>query len=159
MSIGRASSLRPAVARLAPLSPVRVLAVLVAAAALAGAASQVVFFGRIGWQMHERPARLVRNADIDALQYFAPTASLAAARALIPPGATYAIAVGDQPPVADPELIRIVFRFWLLPRTSTEHLSDAQWVVAFHRSSESLGVPVAQEIGVAPDVNVVRVRR
>jgi hypothetical protein len=159
MSIGRASPLGPVLARVGPISPLRALAVLVAAAALAGAASQVAFFGRIGWQMHERPARLVRNADIDALQYFAPTASLAAARQLIPPGATYAIAVGDQPPVADPELIRIVFRFWLLPRAYTERLPDADWVVAFHRSSESLGVPVAQEIGVAPDVNVVRVKR
>jgi hypothetical protein len=157
MQRGQVSELRAAVARLVRTPPLLVVAVAVTAVALLASISQAVFFGKVGWRMYERPARLVRNADIDTLMYFAPTAALARARELIPPGATYAISVGQTPPVADPELIRIVFRFWLLPRTYTEQTADAQWVIAYHRASESLGVKVANEDGIAPFVNLVQV--
>jgi hypothetical protein len=158
MQRGEVSALRPGIARLARTPPLLALAVVVVGVELVTAASQGIFFGKLGWRMHERPSRLVRNADLDTLTYFVPTAALARARELIPPGATYAIAVGEEPPVRDPELIRIVFKFWLLPRTFTERPADAQWVVAYHRPSETLGVPVQREIGVAPYVNVVQVR-
>jgi hypothetical protein len=102
---------------------------------------------------------LVRDADLDPLSFYMPTASLALARESIPPDATYTVVVGDDPPVADPGVVRFVFRFWLLPRRYTSRLSEAEWVIGYHRSSESLGVPYVVENGLGPDANVVRVDR
>jgi hypothetical protein len=135
------------------------LAVLVVVIDLSVAAVQAGRFVGIGWRLHDRPSQLPRDNDLDPLAYFLPTAALAGARRVIPSGATYAIVVGDNPPVGDPELIRIVFRMWLVPRSYTDDPADAQWVIAYHESSEDVGVPYVSETGVAPAVNVLKVRR
>jgi len=76
MQRGEVSALRPGIARLARTPPLLALAVVVVGVELVTAASQGVFFGKLGWRMHERPSRLVRNADLDTLTYFVPTAAL-----------------------------------------------------------------------------------
>jgi hypothetical protein len=113
---------------------------------------------RIGYRSFRTPTPLVRDADIDPLAVFVPkTSALVQARETIPPDATYTIVVGDS--IHDPGLLKLVFRFWLLPRQYARTLAAAQWVIAYERPSESLGVRYSQEIGLAPDVNVVKVKR
>lgn len=112
----------------------------------------------VGWRVHHRPLQLSRNDDLDPLAYFLPTAALVGAQRLIPPDATYTVAFGDEPN-SDLALPLIVFKMWLVPRRYTELPADAEWVIAYHRSSESLGVPYRSEIGVAPNINVVKVQR
>ncbi len=135
------------------------LAVVIVLVDLSVAAVQAERFARIGWHVHQRPKQLPRDDDLDPLAYFAPTAALSAAQQLIPRRATYTVVVGNSPPVPDPALIRIVFEMWLVPRLYTERRADAQWVVAYHHPSETIGVPYVSETGIAPGVNLLKVRR
>jgi hypothetical protein len=136
-----------------------VVAVGVVVVELVVAASQVRPLAHVGWVNYKRPDRLVRDADLDPLASFQPTEAEADARRTIPPGATYAIVVGQDPPGADAELVTDVLRFWLVPRHYTTDLAAAQWVIAYHHASETLGVPYTQEIGLGPNANVVKVKR
>jgi hypothetical protein len=85
--------------------------------------------------------------------------ALLRARQTIPRDATVAVVVGQVPPLewyptnAVPELVCD----WLLPRRCVP-VDEAEWVVAYHQPSELLAVH-GQEIGLGPDVNVVRVAR
>jgi hypothetical protein len=79
----------------------------------------------------------------------------------LPRTATYTIVFGNQPPLMDIERTGILplFRYWLLPRRYTPHLRDAQWVITYHHSSETIGVPYKKEITLGPDANTFRVTR
>jgi hypothetical protein len=123
------------------------------------AAGQALTFARIGHQNLNGPSYLVRDADLDPLSYFASTQALVLARETIPSDATYAVVVGNNPPVADAGGIKLVFRFWLFPRKYTRRLAAADWVIAYHHSSETLGVPYENEIGLGPDASAVQVKR
>jgi hypothetical protein len=102
-------------------------------------------------------SNLVRDADLDPLAPYASTEALALARSVIPPDATYTVVIGKSPPLINPGATRAVFRLWLLPRRYTRKLADARWIVAYHASSESLGVPYSREIGLGPHANLVEV--
>ena len=132
------------------------VAAVAVAVDLAAAATQVGTFARIGWTNLSPPDRLVRDADLDPFAYFFPTGPIVGAQRVIPRDATYAIRADKA---SNPEIVADVFRLLLLPRTYTTRLSDAQWVIAYHRSSELLGVPYTEEIGIGPNVNVVKVKR
>jgi hypothetical protein len=134
-----------------------IIAAIVVAIEVVAAAGQTAIFVRIGYGNSTKPYRLVRDADLDPLASFAPTAALVAAQQAIPPDATYSIVVGKNPPVADPRLIRLIYQFWLLPRRYVARPSAAQWVIAYHRPSESLGLHYTREVGLAPFVNAVKV--
>lgn len=136
-----------------------VAAGLVAAVDLAAAATQVPTVVRVVRSQTTQQVRLVRDADLDPLAAFVPTGALAAAAADMPADATYAIVVADKPAVADPQLIRIVFAFWLLPRRYTPRLADAQWVIAYRVPSERTGVRFSQEIGIGPEISLLQVVR
>ncbi len=113
---------------------------------------------KIGYQDVSIPPRVVRDADIDSFAFFGPTGSFVRAGQVIPRNATYSIVVGQDPPTSeDPHLIKTILRLWLLPRTYVSKPGDAQWVIAYHKSSEDLGVPYTDETGLSPSVNVVRV--
>src|SRR5581483_890431 len=99
----------------AAMRAVLVLAAVAAAVCLATAVAQTARFAHTAWRLHGRPEQLPRVNDLDPLAYFASTAALAGARGVIPRDATYAIVVGHEG-VPDPELVRIVFCLWLLPR-------------------------------------------
>ena len=72
----------------------------------------------------------------------------------------YAVVVGDQIPVVAGGIgIVQALNYFLLPRRATTDLSRADWVIAWGVSSETIGVPIAREIGLAPSVNLVEVRR
>jgi hypothetical protein len=134
-----------------------IIAAIVVAIEVVAAAGQTAIFVRAGYEGSTKPYRLVRDADLDPLASFAPNAALVAALQTIPRDATYSIVVGKDPPVADPRLIRLIYHFWLLPRRYTTRPSAAQWVIAYHRPSESLGVRYTQEVGLGPFVNAVKV--
>jgi hypothetical protein len=134
-----------------------IIAAIVVAIEVAAAAGQTAIFVRIGYGNYTKPYRLVRDADLDPLASFAPNAALVAALQTIPPDATYSIVVGKDPAVADPQLIRLIYQFWLLPRRYTSRPSAARWVIAYHRASESLGIRYTQEIGLGPFVNALKV--
>jgi hypothetical protein len=138
---------------------VLVVAIVVVAVELAAAAGVIGNYARFGWRAAETPNPLVRDADLDPLAQFVPTAALVHAAETIPPDATYTVVVGNDPPVELPGDVEAAFRFWLPPRHYTAHAADADWIVAYHVSSEQLGVPIGREIGLAPDVNAVEVKR
>jgi len=138
------------------LLAVAAIAVVVELAAAAGNIRAVVRAGREG--LDARSA-ILRDADLDPLAAYAPTGALALAREAIPADATYTVVVGASPPVADPGAIRLAFRLWLQPRRYTRRVSEAQWIVTFHQSSEDLKVPYTREIGLGPDANLLEVAR
>jgi hypothetical protein len=114
----------------------------------------VVRAGREGFD--ERSSR-VRDADLDPLSYFASTEALTRAQQAIPAGDSFAVVIGKNPPLDDPGSVRDVFRFWLQPRRYTTRLSEAQWIVVYHASSEDLKVHYTKELGLGPQANLVRV--
>jgi hypothetical protein len=79
----------------------------------------------------------------------------------LPRNAVYTIVFGNDPPLQDIERTGIVplFRYWLLPRRYTSRLHEAQWVITYHHSSETVGVPYAKEITLGPDANTFEVTR
>ena len=53
-----------------------------------------------------------------------------------------------------------LYAYWLFPRRSTKRLEDAEWVVAYGASTETLGVRVgARQTEVSPGVVVAEVER
>jgi hypothetical protein len=137
-----------------PRPVVLVVAVGIALFELWTAAGHMWPLAKIGYQDLHKPPRLVRDADIDPYTYYLPMGPVVAAEQVIPRDATYSLVVGGSPPAA----VREIFRFWLLPRRYTDQPAGAQWVIAYHKSSELLGVPYTKEIGIGPDVNVVQVK-
>jgi hypothetical protein len=135
------------------------VAAVLAGAELVAAAAVISDYARNGKRSLESPNALVRDADLDPLALYVPTQALVRARELIPPDATYAVVVGDDPPVADPAGVLSVFRFWLPPRRYTDRVAEADWVIAYHHSSETLGVDYSRELGLSASANVVEVRR
>ncbi len=138
------------------LLAVAAVAVVVELSAAAGNVSAVVRAGREGFDAR---SAILRDADLDPLASFASTGALALAREAIPDDATYTVAVGENTPVRDPGAVRLVFRLWLQPRRYTPRLSEAQWIVTYHQSSEGLKVPFTREIGLGPDANLLEVAR
>jgi hypothetical protein len=90
-----------------------------------------------------------------------PNDLLVNAQRVIPLDATYAVVVGQTPPTPAPLDIGVpaLVHFWLFPRRWFGEIAGADWVIAFHRSSESLGVPVEREIGLSEAANAVEVGR
>ena len=114
---------------------------------------------KIGYQDASVPPRLVRDADVDSFASWGPTGALVTAAQTIPRDGTYSIVVGQNPPTSeDPRVVKTILRLWLLPRSYTAKPADAQWVIAYHHSSETLGIPYTEEIGLSAGVNVVRVK-
>jgi hypothetical protein len=139
----------------------RAAAVVVAAVALAAACYRLPGLVRAGHQYLSGPSYSLGYSDIDPLHYFASVEALQLARARIPAGDTYTVVIGDDPPlqVDSPQALPSIFRFWLLPRRYTRYLSRAQWVITYHRSSETVGVRYRREIGLGPDANLLEVER
>ncbi len=114
---------------------------------------------KIGYQDASVPPRLVRDADVDSFSSYGPTAPLVLAARVIPRNATYSIVVGQDPPTADPgadedDPAALAASTDLRRRS----LREAQWVIAYHESSEKLGIRYSDETGLgAPGTNVVRV--
>jgi hypothetical protein len=97
----------------------------------------------------------VQEADLDPLAFYAVTDAIIRARSVIPPGATYAVVTGPGLTYTE-RAAAVAFKFMLLPRVFTPNRHRAQWVIAYRASSEGLGVPYSKEIGLAPDVNLVK---
>ena len=82
------------------------------------------------------------------------------AEELLPKDALYTIVFGDQIPVESGGIgIRQGLVYFLLPRRWTRDLEQADWVIAWGKPAETLGVPVAREIGLVSGVNLVEVER
>jgi hypothetical protein len=139
--------------------PVREAVAVVVTLALIGVATRAWETAQSGWETvrHRAPPRSEREFGgvLGGRMDFA----LAKARRIIPRDATFAVRVGYDPPVDSSivEAIPGLFQYWLLPRRYTPDSHSAQWVVTFHHSSETLGVPIRREIGLGPDANLVEV--
>jgi hypothetical protein len=137
------------------------LAGIVVAVALVVAALRVPDYLRLAWDSVDAPGKPLEQRDLGfALGWQSRQAMTEAARVL-PRDATYTVVLGESPPPSDLERAGIVtfLRSWLLPRRYTPDLHQAQWVIAYHHSSETIGVPYRKEIGLAPFVNTFRVVR
>jgi hypothetical protein len=130
-------------------------------ASLAGALTQVAPLWRIFRANLAAPPAPLAVRDVNQLGPYLDPRALTAAREVIPAGATYAVVVGDTPPTTATQKLAIplLFQYWLLPRRSTADPRDAQWVIAYDHPSETLGVRVAREVGLAPGVNADLIAR
>jgi hypothetical protein len=144
------------------LGRARLVAAVVVAAALAGAAVELP--GAIGDAAdaleHGRPGRAERElAPAQGLDI--PDEMLLRVRRVIPEDASFAVVLGNSIDLTDTQLTGIpqLLRYWLLPRRFEDERDDADWVIAYGQSSETLGVPVAAEVPLAEAINAVRVRR
>jgi hypothetical protein len=122
------------------------------------AGTHAVGIAKQGYRSLTTPGYTVAAGDVDPLAYFASTGALVAARRVIPADDAYTVVVGHDLAPSARTGVSLAFRFWLPPRRYVTRQRDAQWVIAYHVPSESLKVPYTNEIGLAPDVNVVRVR-
>jgi hypothetical protein len=141
------------------VSAVTAVALVVVAVELFTAATHIRLFAQVGYKNLRAPSHLVRDADLDPFAYFAPTQALVAAQRIIPENASYTIVVGHEAPGPSAIITNDIFRFWLVPRHYTRSIRRADWAITYNESSESLGVPYVQELGLGPGVNVVKLRR
>jgi hypothetical protein len=137
--------------------------VLVVAAVAVGVeiwvtAGPALSYARIGYRNVRDPTPKPRDADLDPLSSYISTGTIVLARETIPPDATYTVVVGNTK-LDDPGVVGVMLRLWLAPRRYTDRLASAQWVVAYHESSEALGVPYTREVGLGPDANAVELKR
>jgi hypothetical protein len=147
----------------------RVAAALVAAAALGGALYRVPALERTARHYLDAPqySPSLESADLEPLRFFVSIGALDEARNTIPPGETYTIVVGHDPPLADDpvqaahlaDAIGPIFRFWLIPHRYTPKLADAQWVIAYHQPSKGIGVEYSREIYLSWEANLLEVAR
>jgi hypothetical protein len=130
--------------------------VAVALLTCARPASQAV---RVGLDSLRAPARSLSERELLARPDAIPETYLLLAREQLPPDALFSIAVGDELSELEELMVVRFLPYWLAPRRYTPDLTAADWILTFRRSSETLGVPVADEIGLGPDGNAVRVAR
>ncbi len=135
------------------------VAVLVVGIELFTAVTHIRLFAQVGYKNLRAPQHLVRDADLDPFAYFAPTQALVTAQRVIPKDATYTIVLGHEQPGPSATIASDIFRFWLVPRHYTPSIRKADWAITYNESSESLGVPYTQELGLGPGVNAVRLTR
>ena len=134
-----------------------IVAAVVAVLELGLAVARTGFYAGVGHQNLDAPKLLVRDADVDPLASFDATLAMVAAPQAIPRNATYTIVTGNERNVGMTSGFAIdVYRLWLMPRRYTTDLKKAQWALTYYRSSESLGVPYSEEIGLGPGVNAVK---
>ncbi len=137
--------------------------IVIAAAAVAIVAQLAVSLGHLpslamaGGRAYDTKTPSLRDGDLDPLALYGGTQALVLARAAIPPGATFAVSIGTDPPVAEPAVLRRIFDLWLAPRRDVGDPAKADWVIAYHRSSESVGVAYTTETGLGPDGNAILV--
>jgi hypothetical protein len=89
------------------------------------------------------------------------TSFLQQARSLLPPNATYAIVTGSAVKSPNPNTMIALLPFtayWLLPRKEVPYPSEAQWVLAYGRSVNGLGVRYTRVVDVAPGISIGEVR-
>lgn len=107
-----------------------------------------------------RPSTVEREAA-PASGLGIPEELLVRARQTIPEDARYAVVLGSSIPLDENQRVGIpqFLRYWLAPRTFEDEADDADWVIAYGQSGETLGVPVKREVPLADLVNAVEVER
>jgi hypothetical protein len=136
------------------------VALLVVAVALAAAAVELpgAFDDAAAALREGRPGRAERElAPAQGLDI--PDEMLLRVRQVIPEDASFAVVLGDSIELTPTQVTGIpqFLRYWLVPRPFEDEQDDADWVIAYGQSSETLGVPVAEEIPLAEAINAVRV--
>jgi hypothetical protein len=136
------------------------VALLVVAVALAAAAVELpgAFDDAADAVKDGRPDRAERElAPAQGLDI--PDEMLLRVRQVIPEDASFAIVLGDAIELTEAQLTGIpqFLRYWLVPRRFEDEQGDADWVISYGHSSETLGVPVAEEVELAEAINAVRV--
>ena len=151
LSPGVSAWLRPLGALLAPLlAAVSLVAALRPVPALVREIADPPPAEAEGW---DRPELYPGDVGI-------PAVVVERAEEIIPRDGLYAIAIGDQLPVASGGIgVYQALNYFLLPRRWTFDVAAAEWIITWGHSAELLGVPVVREIGVAPGVNIVEVAR
>ena len=103
----------------------------------------------------ERSLAPVRANDL-------PSEAFTGAADVIPAGATYHVVVGRNLPFRGNQEVALtpLYKYWLLPRRATRQLEDADWVIAYGASTETLGVPLEErQFEVSPGVVVAEVEQ
>ena len=138
------------------------LAPLLAAVALVAAATTVPALVR---EIVDAPPAAERwsRPELYPPHVSIPTDVVVRSEQLMPEDALYAIAIGDQYAVADHGIgVLQALNYFLLPRRWTFDVREAEWIITWGHSSETLGVRIEREWGLStgpPGVNLVKVRR
>jgi hypothetical protein len=137
------------------------IAAALVAVALVTAALRVDDVVRLSYDALTAPAESPQQRDLGFVFGWQSRMAMTSAANVIPEHAVYTVVLGDSPPLEDAERLGIVSfaQYWLLPRRYTSNLADAQWVIAYHHSSETIGVRYRKEIPLAPYVNTFEVVR
>jgi hypothetical protein len=131
------------------------LTVVVVTFELVAATAHLGHIARKGYDALSAPADPAAQADLDTLAYYVSPAAIVLARSLIPPHATYSVIV----PSGNENGVLVAFKSALLPRVFRSSRHRADWVIAYQVSSEHQGLHYSQEIGLAPDVNLLKIER
>ena len=131
------------------------LAVVVVTCELVAATVHLGHIARKGYDAVRAPGYPAAEADVDALAYYVSPEAIVQARNLIPPHATYSVIV----PSGNRNGVLVAFKAALLPRVFRSSRRDAEWVIAYQVSSEHQGLHYSEEIGLAPDVNLLKNER
>ncbi len=142
-------------ARGTPRRGLTVLAAVVVACELWAATAHIGHIARKGYDALTAPGYPASEADIDALAFYVSPEALGRARSIIPPHATYAVIV----PNGNEHGAALAFKLALLPRVYRRSRHRAEWVIAYQVSSEHQGLHYSREIGLAPDVNLLKIER
>jgi len=139
--------------------PTALLAVVVAAVAWQAPQSFIDaardVSSRHGTTESERSLAPVRANDL-------PVEAFTGAARAIPPDGTYHVVVGENLSFQGNQEVALapLYAYWLFPRRSTKRLEDAEWVIAYGASTETLGVRIgARQTEVSPGVVVAEVER
>jgi len=137
------------------------IAAAVVAVALVSALLRTRDVVRTSYDAVTAPGESQQARDLGFVFGWQSRMAMANAAKVIPRDAVYTVVLGDSPPIESFERDGVTpyFQYWLLPRRYTGTLADAQWVIAYHHSSETIGVPYRKEIPLAPYVNTFRVVR
>ncbi|MCP9487434.1 MAG: hypothetical protein MSC30_16420 [Gaiellaceae bacterium MAG52_C11] len=103
----------------------------------------------------QRTLAPVRSNDL-------PIEAFTGAADAIPADATYHVVVGENIPLRGNQEIALtpLYQYWLFPRRSTRRLADAEWVIAYGASTETLGIRLRErQVEVSPGVVVAEVER
>ena len=125
------------------------------------AAAQAPTIVRDAWNQFTGPWHGGAPRELSFVTNSEQQGELRAALKEIPPRVRYTIVFGDAPPV-DPNVQAStvpLFSYVLLPRIYVSDLADAQWVIAYHHASETIGVPYKKELNLGPYVNTFAVTK
>jgi hypothetical protein len=98
------------------------------------------------------PSYSLAQADLAPLAAWGSAPALAAAKRVIPPGATYTVVAGTNFKVP------YLFEMWLMPRVFSWNVSGSSWLIDYQAPLPH-GLAVRRRVTLAPDIYAIELGR